>query len=442
MYGINVNVQPFSGVNQEYANRLTEYAKQVMPSIYYRCPKAHSHYVNQYQLPANPAMLGLNWSVDQDMHLCFPKSGKLPLGKVYNPLNLKDYGLGAQSPSTYRNRVQSAAMLGALSGNLPGAASAGTLASLSKLKTPYISPTVLSASLLQQQQPSQTEDLSASISSLEKALGNTASELSASASALSGGALSALSVPDEAVQAAQQVVGAIEQKHVIAEQERYAADVLKLAGILKKHNPQLSAPQAAAQAATMASEAMSCARVSKSEVGESGDGCKISSTPHSDVVLPPTLAELQKLRNTSEDAAKEAAALIAWYRTYAAKKKRIGFGVESEMDKVIEIQKITAILQQFRPDGADVSDEATQIFAQSQTCAGTAGNPQACAQAAASGECSIVNLLSGKPSCLPSELASRAEAVKQAKKVNARTKDLNAWYRSFYTKQKDHRTNK
>jgi hypothetical protein len=438
MYGINVNVQPFSGVNQEYANRLTEYAKQVMPSIYYRCPKAHTHYVNQYQLPENPAMLGLNWSVDQNMHLCFPKSGKLPLGKVYNPLNLKDYGLGSGSPSTYRNRVQTAALLGAAAGNIPAASLA-----LSGLRAPYISPTVLSASLLQQQQAGKTEDLSASISSLEKSLGATASELSASASALSGGGdVSVLSVPEEAVQAAQQVVNAIEQKHVIAEQERYAADVLKLAGILKKHNPQLSAPDATAEAATMASEAMACARVTKSEVGESSAGCKISSTPHSDVVLPPTLAELQQLRNTSEDAAKEAAALISWYRSYAAKKKRIGFGVESELDKVLEIQKITAILQQFRPEGTDVSEEAQHIFTQSQTCAGTVGDPQACAQAAASGECSIVNLLSGKPSCLPSDLASRAEAVKQAKKVNARTKDLNAWYRSFYMKQKDQRSKK
>jgi hypothetical protein len=244
------------------------------------------------------------------------------------------------------------------------------------------------------------------------------------------------------VQAAQQVVNAIEQKHVIAEQEKYAADVLKLAAILKKHNPQLSAPEATAQAATMASEALTCARVSKSELGESGAGCKISSTPHSDVVLPPTLAELQKLRNTSEDAAKESAALISWYRSYAAKKKRIGFGVESELDKVIEVQKITAILQQFRPEGTDVSGEAENIFAQSQACAGNAGDPLACAKAAASGECSIVNLLSGKPSCLPSDLASRAEAVKQAKKVNARTKDLNAWYRSFYMKQKDQRSKK
>ena len=410
-FNIPVTLQPFSGVNQEYVDRLNQYAQQVMPSIHYRCPKNYTHHVKQSNLPADPSALGLKWHVDHDGHLCFPRSGRLPGTISPSIKNVLKTAKLAQAVSAITGKQLSANELQAVMALYKGGKLGRSSSSSYSLSMPGVN----------------TDDVRSELSSLISAQQTTLQGLNGGASVNIG------QVSQEAMDLSSKIVQASEQKEVEKEVEKQAADIIRLSKIVKKHNPLLSDGDAAVQAMNLYKESVDCTQfIGKTGECEASGKCHVSSTPNSTMCMPNSLHERQEFVKLQRDAKKEAAELNKWYRSYNSKMKRIGYGTMEPLMQTAEIEKVATILRKYRDATVDVSDDAQSIFDNASVCSGPDGSM--------SGNCGKLSPTSSVG--YPEDLLQRRIAVDAASDIASQTNDLNAWYRAFYAKQKAQKKSK
>lgn len=413
--GIPLNLQPFSGVNQEYVNRLNQYAQQVMPYIHYRCPKGYSHYVNQLNLPADPSAFGLNWNIDREGHLCYPSSGKLPGTSTPSLKNIIKAAQMAQAVSAVTGQQLTAEQLQALM-----AVYKGGKKSRSRSRSPSVR--ALAALGLDQSSGIDSASLRAQLAGVTNTLQQ---QVGLSAGAAAPTMTAAGAVTQEAVDLAAKIVQAAEQSEAKKEQENQAADIIKLTKIVKKHNPLTSVGDAAAQAMTMYSESQNCAQyIGKPGECDASGECHLSANPNSKMCMPKSLYDRQLLANQARDAKKESTELNSWFRSYNSKQRKIGYGTMAPEVQAAEVAKVAAILQKYREANVDVSGEAESIVSSASVCSTPDG--------LLSGNCAKLSLDSSV--AYPTELMQRRDAVDAASSVISQTSDLNAWYRSFHAK--------
>lgn len=423
--GIPLNLQPFSGVNQEYVDRLNQYAQQVMPNIHYRCPKGYSHYVNQLNLPADPSAFGLNWNIDREGHLCYPSSGRLPGTSTPSLKNIMKAAQMAQAVSAVTGQQLTAEQLQALMAVYKGGKKSR---SRSRSRSPSLR--ALAALGLDQGLGVDSASLRAQLAgvtnTLQQQLGLSGGAASPSPLAsLSPSMTAAGAVTQEAVDLAAKIVQAAEQSEAKKEQENQAADIIKLAKIVKKHSPLTSVGDAAAQAMAMYSESQNCAKyIGKPGECDASGECHVSATPNSTMCMPKSLYERQLLAKQARDAKKESTELNSWFRSYNSKQKKIGYGTMAPEVQAAEVAKVAAILQKYRDANVDVSGEAQSIVSSASVCSTPEG--------LLSGNCAQLSLSSSV--AYPTELLQRRAAVDAASDVMSQTSDLNAWYRSFHAK--------
>lgn len=422
--GIPLNLQPFSGVNQEYVNRLNQYAQQVMPNIHYRCPKGYSHYVNQLNLPADPSAFGLEWNVDRNGHLCYPKSGNLPGTKTPSVRKILESAQMAKAISEVTGQQLTADQLAAVMAVYKGSKK-------SPSRSRSLSPTLRQLAKLGLDQyqygTSDSASVRSELSNLISAQQQTLSQLAGGASPSMPSMTVSGAVSQQAVDLAAKIVQAAEQDEAKKEQEKQARDIINLAKIVKKHNPALPVGDAAVQAMSMYKESKKCAEFigKPGECDASGD-CHVSATKNSTVCVPKVLYERQVAVKQAKDAQKESSELNSWYRSYNQKQKKVGYGMMSAEMQAAEIAKVAAILQKYRETDVDVASEAESIVSSASACSGPDG--------LLSGNCAQLSVTSSV--AYPDELLARRAAVDAASAVGSQVSDLNAWYRSFYAKEK------